>query len=142
MRTSLLLLTLLLTGCPAWPSQHDDPADRSAELDEPFEIAVGETVTVDNALQIRFEGVAEDSRCPIGLMCVHAGRALVRLYLVRSPQRGGPQVTSNLMDRDARSVHYGGYHIMGGRLTPHPVADQPAPEEGAYRLELLVEEAR
>ena len=48
--------------------------------DEPFSLAVGETVTVDGTdLSLTFAAVPRDSRCPRDVTCIVAGEAVVVL---------------------------------------------------------------
>lgn len=55
-------------------------------MGRPFELRVGETVAVqDELLVLTFDGVSEDSRCPLGVLCIRAGDAVVKLTAVRLP---------------------------------------------------------
>jgi len=57
-------------------------------LDESFTLRVGETARVENAgIEIQFEQVVSDSRCPRDVTCIRAGEAVVRL----SVEAGGTQ---------------------------------------------------
>ena len=48
--------------------------------DEPFSLAMGETVTADGTdLSLTFAAVARDSRCPRDVTCIVAGEAVVIL---------------------------------------------------------------
>ena len=48
--------------------------------DEPFSLAVGETVTADGTdLSLTFAAVPRDSRCPRDVTCIVAGEAVVVL---------------------------------------------------------------
>jgi len=63
-----LVLVALLLGCSS--------ATQSTEvlLDKEFSLSVGQTATLKSEnMTIRFEGVTEDSRCPIGATCILGG---------------------------------------------------------------------
>ncbi len=48
-------------------------------LDESFTLRVGETARVESAgIEIKFEEVVSDSRCPTDVNCIRAGEAVVR----------------------------------------------------------------
>lgn len=49
-------------------------------LDESFTLRVGEITRVESAgIEIKFEEVVSDSRCPRDVNCIRAGEAVVRL---------------------------------------------------------------
>lgn len=68
---SLLLIAAVFSGCP-----NQMPENPVFELGKAFNIAQGLTMqTADNALNIYFEKVSGDSRCPENVECIWAGRA-------------------------------------------------------------------
>jgi hypothetical protein len=59
-------------------------------VDTPFDLKVGETVVVeDQLLTVTFNGVTSDSRCPLGVLCIQAGDAVLSVGAVRLPDHGG-----------------------------------------------------
>lgn len=48
-----------------------------------IELAVGETTTLDG-VTVGFDGITEDSRCPIGTDCLWEGQAIASLWLRRT----------------------------------------------------------
>jgi hypothetical protein len=59
-----------------------------------FSLRAGESArTRDNALQVGFDGVTADSRCPKGERCIVAGDAIARVWL---QQGSGPRETRDL----------------------------------------------
>ena len=97
------------------------------------QLRVGETATLDGgALQISMVQVSEDSRCPMNVMCVWMGRAVVGLHvMVDGVDRGDVNVTlypgrqpQNMADADATVDRY---VISLADLQPYPVAGQPRP---------------
>ena len=55
-------------------------AGAAPELGQPFDLKPAEVATIDG-LQITFEGVSEDSRCPRGTQCAWAGDAAASFTL-------------------------------------------------------------
>jgi hypothetical protein len=80
-----LLVFLCAGGC----GSVDGPS-RNVALDRAFDLKVGETVTVeDQLLTLTFNGVTSDSRCPLGVLCIQAGDAVVSIGAVRLPSHRG-----------------------------------------------------
>jgi hypothetical protein len=89
----------------------------------------------DTGLELTFEAVVEDSRCPAGVSCVWEGDAVVRIriddagvkpsiYMLHTHGRG----TREIVHRDMR------LHLLS--LTPLPTADGP-PRADDYRATLV-----
>lgn len=91
----------------------------------------------NTALNIQFESVEEDSRCPEGANCFWAGRALIRLNVNGSQV----QVTEGILPDSVQPV-FGNYRFMLQSLEPYPkVRDVQLSErkkQKAYRARLLV----
>jgi hypothetical protein len=137
----LFLLAFILMGCPSWPTAPDSDDVIKASLDEPFTLAIDQTAVINDALQLRFEAVPEDSRCPSDVDCVWAGRALVQLHALIGAQRGGPVFELNTSDPDAQVYTYGGYRIQLLTLDPYPSTRHPIDPDD-YRAQLQVESVR
>ena len=74
-----------------------------------------------------FLEVVEDSRCPLGVQCIQAGRAVVRVAVLRN----GRSVTETLtVDGNAVMTDQGELRIE--KLEPYP--DAGAEESEPYRL--------
>lgn len=105
----------------------------AVELAPGGRIAVAQTDTV-----LRFVRVVEDSRCPTGVDCVWAGRAVVELGVRRG------DAAEALVELDLSQVERARHALAGTDLAvtatalePHPQADQAIrPEERRLRLEL------
>ena len=81
------------------------------------EIRIGEEKKIGDLL-IAFEGVAEDSRCPEGVVCVWAGNARAHFSVT---DRAGECVEFDLNTGVQPSAHrFGGYTIKLEKLAPHP----------------------
>jgi hypothetical protein len=91
----------------------------TAELDRPFKLPVGSSATIaDQPLQIGFERVLSDSRCPEGVQCIVAGEAVVRVWLQHASAR---RDTRELKTTPTGStVEYGDYRVILVSLAPAP----------------------
>lgn len=114
------------------------PAQDAVQLAVPFEIKPGQVVTVeDAALRISFEGVTQDSRCPVGVTCVWEGDAVVTLTLERPPASRDTRAL-HTSRRYARETTYEGFVVRLQDLKPKPATGQTiSPED--YRATLVVE---
>ena len=110
------------------------PVDPS--LDRDFELLGGASARVDGTdLVIRFEGVPNDSRCPVDVQCITEGDATVALRL----EGGGAAartVELHTMDEPKQARH-GAYVVVLVALLPRPVSNQPTPLR-KYRATLRV----
>lgn len=81
------------------------------------EIQIGEEKKIGDLL-IAFEGIAEDSRCPEGVVCVWAGNARAHFS---AADRMGQRVEFDLnTGLQPRSQRFGGYTIKLEKLAPYP----------------------
>lgn len=105
----------------------------TAVLGEVVHVRLGQEIVVSSPdARIRFEAVAEDSRCPPDVVCVWAGNARVQLRVARS----GVHTTVDLNTTvEPRSATVSGLHIALEELTPRPAADR------AYVAALVVQSA-
>jgi hypothetical protein len=90
-----------------------------AAVDRDFELSVGQSAKVDGtALTIAFNGVTEESRCPVGVQCVWAGNAAVALSLTDgSGAKTEASVSTTLTPHSAR---VSGYEISLVGVNPYP----------------------
>lgn len=109
------------------------PRSVSPQVPGDVQLRVGETATLEGgALEVSMVQVSEDSRCPMNVMCVWTGRAVVGLHVVLDGvDRGDVNVTlypgrrpQNASDADATVDRY---VISLVDLQPYPVAGQPQP---------------
>lgn len=122
---SLLLISGLIQACA--------PALRS---DRAYTLAYGEEMKYRHQgfrkEMVQFQSVLEDSRCPIGVNCIQAGRALVQLRMG----------DSSYVLQEGQSQLHGKHMIIFKSLLPYPNATdtQPlGPEQ--YRISFLLEKA-
>jgi len=117
--TALVFIAVLVTaaGSVAGSSQ-----PRRAALGERFTLRVGESARIEaEALQIGFEGVSADSRCPRGEQCIREGDATVRVWLQKTP---GPRETLELRTapKEQTAMRYLSYEVRLVRLDPYPTS--------------------
>jgi hypothetical protein len=124
------LAALLTSGC-----KEDQVTKPVSPADSEFTLRVGEHRQLEpRRTRLGFERVVADSRCPIHVVCVWAGEATVRLWLVES--------------RDTAFVElrmpgpFAAAETLGLRIDPiklEPVPEVPGPiDPSSYRLTLRV----
>ena len=135
----IYLLCVLAISCS------EAPTDLSNQhTDQPFLLRLGETVNIKPYnLQLCFDSVLTDSRCPTGVVCFWEGEAKIQLWLT---DRGSQKIFTNLTIRgyvginDSLRHHYVdtlGYRITLMQLDPYP--HYPIPNDYTkYRATLLV----
>jgi len=97
------------------------PDPKQVALGESFELRPGETGVIEaEALQIGFDEVAGDSRCPKNVQCIWEGDATVRVWL---RQAAGPKQVLELHTpaKDRGSASFLAYSVRLVRLDPYPV---------------------
>ncbi len=110
---------------------------KSVALGESFELKVGESAQIEaEALQIGFEGVPADSRCPKGERCIWEGDATVRVWLQQASET---KETHELhtAPKEHGSVSYLGYGLRLVSLDPYPVSGKTI-EQRDYQATLEV----
>jgi len=139
-RTVLVFASaLVLVGAlvPAAGSIAGFPQPHKAALGERFTIRIGESAQIEaEALQIGFEDVPADSRCPRGEQCIREGAATVRLWLQKAP---GPRERLELRTapKEQTATRCLSYEVRLVRLDPYPVSGRPiAKGEYVATLEL------
>ncbi len=121
------LIFVAFTGC-------DDII--SADVNEEFFIGPGQKVEIrESGLEITFNKVIEDSRCPKGVECVWAGNGKVEITVhLPGKEPGIQELNTNL---DPNEIAAGEYKIQLLELQPFPVkSEEIMPEE--YRVKLIV----
>ena len=84
---------------------------------------------------IRFEAVANDSRCPIDAICVHAGDAVVVIAVFDEVGSSRYELTINEASR--KSVTHRNLRIEAVELQPYPISSRPT-DPAAYRATFKV----
>jgi hypothetical protein len=108
---------------------------REPEIGRPFELKPAEVVTIQG-LQITFEGVSEDSRCPTGVQCVWAGDVAAAFALQKSPD-AAVQRTLHTNGRFARQTEIDAFVVQLEEVKPYP-KEGATIAPGDYRATLVV----
>lgn len=117
MRFLTVVLAVSIGACSGSPTQPD-----RVQLDQPFELGVGDTAVVSDGLRIRFDAVRSDSRCPMDALCVRAGEALVGVTL---SMPGQAPAGRDLETVPARSqTTYSRFTVALSQLQPYPRSDR------------------
>lgn len=108
------------------------------ELDEEFTLAIGQVAVIEGEeLAIRFDRVADDSRCPASVNCIWEGNARIVLTVFK-PGNLPAKVSLNTNAAFPTEAEYLGYDITLVRLEPYPATTRPIPA-WRYRATLVVE---
>lgn len=123
------LIFITFTGC-------DDII--SPDVNEEFFIGPGQKAEIrESGLDITFNRVIEDSRCPKGVECVWAGNGKVEISINFPREESGiKEINTNL---EPKEIMAGKYKIRLLELQPYPEKNQQIPPE-KYRIKLIVEE--
>lgn len=145
--TVLLIVTILASCAPAAqivPSATSTPVPTSTpipviptkqriepKLNEEIQIKFGESVTLEKGrLTIKFKSLAEDSRCPQGVVCVWEGNAEVILEVLKK------EIALNTaLDPNEKVV--GDYNIQLQDVIPYPKAGEKLKSKD-YSIKILV----
>ncbi len=133
-RTTLLLSVRVI----AFAACHSATSPtRAVSLGQPFELPAGQAATIENELLlVSFQSVTADSRCPIGVLCIWAGEAVVALEARRLPSTTARLVLKTDPQTET-TVRFQGYEIELVELKPHPRLGE-AIDPGQYVATLLV----
>jgi hypothetical protein len=128
------LSTLLAAGCAT-----STGAVRPIGLGQEQQLAPGESVQV-GGLRVTFTRVENDSRCPVDVVCVWEGDALVKLELSAPPQDAETRELHTAGGAGVRETTFGQFSIELVRLLPTTHSQQPIPAQD-YRVVLKVRQA-
>ena len=127
----LMSTSLLMSACTSGPT------GPSVRLDEAFVLEPGERAILEGrSARIRFVGVTGDSRCPIDVVCVQGGDAIVEIA-VRLGRNA--ETSYDLHTGDLRPIRHGTLTVTLVQLTPDPFSTQTIPPQD-YRATLRVTE--
>jgi hypothetical protein len=95
------------------------PEQKVIVLQQEFKLKIGESAEAPReGLQLEFDSVAEDSRCPKGVTCVWAGNAKV---LLKVKKDGGKPANVELNTNiNPKTSCYLGYELRLKKLKPYP----------------------
>jgi hypothetical protein len=111
------------------------PSQPEAGVNQEIVVAPGQTADVPNAsLRIRLEGVISDTRCPTDVTCIHAGDAVIQIFV---SGHGGSADHQLHTTNPPGSVRHGELTITLVQLAPQPVSTRTI-EPHEYRATLRV----
>jgi hypothetical protein len=117
-RTAPIVLGLVAFMACVSANSSSPAAPTAAGLDRPFTLKSGASASIDvEKLQIGFDRVLSDSRCPRGAQCIVAGEAVLRVWLLKSPAARENRDLKTTPDAEAA---YGAYRIKLLTLDPYP----------------------
>lgn len=101
----------------------------SARLGRDVAMHIGDTAAVEGeGVTVEFVSVVEDSRCPVGVQCVRAGRVVVAVRVSRAGQAGEEiNLASDPKDASAKTVN--GYTVALVNVQPAKTVPGPSPSE-------------
>ena len=120
-----LLFVLVLTACTTQSGTQLPEAEFFVNAGQQFGLRVGETAGVVTSLAIalvRFNGVTQDSRCPVDVQCITAGSATVLLSV---------QSALNVHDITMEVPPEGTVEVVVDELTVTAVGVRPNAQQGA-----------
>jgi hypothetical protein len=99
-----------------------------AEFEESFPLGVGHSTVIDGvALEIGFQAVTSDSRCPKGEVCIWEGDATVCLWV--QPAAGTKEdLVLHTSSKGQSTAEYGNWSIRLVALDPYPVTGRTIPQ--------------
>ncbi len=97
------------------------------QADQPFELQVGQTAALpDGSAALRFVSVPTDSRCPMGVMCIWAGDAVVHLEVLAEADTSSVDLHTN-PGAGSASARVGAWSVELQGLKPLKKAGEPIP---------------
>jgi hypothetical protein len=137
--TGLVLSVAIATAAcqsTAGPLEVDSGALVQAQLAQSFTLAPGEIARIGpTGPYLVFRRVTSDSRCPMDVVCVWMGDAVVALQFGLTPR---DWVDGELhTDPEQPPMDAGGYRIRLAELQPYPVSSESIPPD-RYRATFQV----
>ncbi|MDZ4679503.1 MAG: hypothetical protein SH848_04470 [Saprospiraceae bacterium] len=114
----------------------DVPNHQQAAFGDTLQFTYGQTITLlPGNLEVRFDSVTQDSRCPLDVVCVWAGMAEVKLWFKQDQveQTG----LLNTLD-DPGSITVFGKTVRLIDVTPYPQTPGEIPQAD-YKIRIVVE---
>ncbi len=131
-----LLCAVVALGCVTASGESGGMAGQSPVLGNPVTLKPGERATFQaDRLQVRFDRVVSDSRCPKTAQCVWAGEAVIRLSVTLPDKTTKPVDVKTSLTDAATTV--GAFQISVNDLMPLPTVEGPV-READYRVTLIV----
>ena len=105
------------------------PTSKVVAVDSDFDLAPGQSARVDGSpLTISFKEVTEDSRCPLGVLCIWAGNGAVSLTISDGADAKNQVLLNTTLT--PQSLRTAGYEISLVGLQPIRRRDVTIPPAG------------
>lgn len=133
-------VTLTLEPGPRMPN-----GTEFAEPGAAFDLTPGHTAVIgQDVLRVRFDGVVEDSRCPLLALCVQAGKVEVAVTVANQQQRATTYVLGGSTDAEGRllapaTIDHAGYTLRLTQVKPYPEAGEAELPADAYVATFVVD---
>lgn len=134
-RTFLTSLAALVTACGSSTPSSSLPVPTTTDvtIDQTFTLAPGQSARIPaQRIEVRFDSVSGDSRCPEDVVCVWAGDAVINLTLTKDGQSRAVAVHTTL---DPKVISEGEIMISLVNLAPNTNSKRSIPQ-GEYRVQL------
>lgn len=134
---STLLLIYFSYGIDRCDSKKQSPDTDSAKMGDTIDLSLNEHVTFKaQNLEITF-ATLNDSRCPTGVNCIHAGKASVSLMLIKDENEQILNLESKgLCQEDDGSCGSAGaalgYNVKVINVYPYPTEPKPKEPQTKY----------
>lgn len=133
-KLAALVIPCLLLACAG--ARPGGGGVQQVALGEDVTLAIGQRVQVDGgALELRFDGVPHDSRCPVDVQCITAGNAVARLRLAGAG--GGARTVELNTTVGPKEAMHAGYTVRLVALRPEQTSGLRV-TPGEYRAVLQV----
>ncbi|HXD19955.1 MAG TPA: hypothetical protein VN654_23235 [Vicinamibacterales bacterium] len=103
----------------------DLPRPSQVPLGRPFELHAEASATLADGLTVTFDRVRSDSRCPMDVVCITAGDAVVVVRLASQGGQAERELHTNPGGAGTADTSYQSYAITLVALTPYPRTDRP-----------------
>lgn len=135
-----LASSVVLGACASLVGASAGAIEQTTTLDTAFILKPAESAVVGaERVQVRFDRVLADSRCPRNVRCITAGEATVRVTVTKS---GSAASTLDLKTTPAgERATVSGYVLTLKDLTPVSLAGEPVPAAD-YRATLVLTQSK
>lgn len=135
-RYAAVALATVALGCSGSTEPQLDSNASMVPATTEVTLRYGEDRQLDNSvLRLTFARVVEDSRCPVDVVCVWAGNAVVEIGIAAGMGPTVPLQINALLD--PRYVDWSGIRVTVLELNPAPRSDTPIkPEDYSVKLRL------